>query len=812
MVAVADNSLENVSANNGADKAVAAAVDVIISWPKLIIALGIALIIGAGAFLPTMVTDTRPNAFLDANNPALVYREKVKQQFGLSDPLIVAVQNESEDGIYTPQTLNLVQWLSDEIFDLPNVDAASSFSLATEKSITGSSEGLDVEFLFEDQPGNAEAAQELRQVLENMPVYQGTLVARDGSVTLLVVELEDEFQVEQTYQSIMDVIARASLPESVSLHVAGEGAIAGFLAQYIDADAKRLNPLAWIIIMLILFVAYRRFSPLLMANVIIAASAVISLGVMAANDIPFFMITTALPVILIGISVADTIHVYSHYFDTQIRTPELANKPLVMQTMLAMWRPITLTSLTTMAGFMGLYFAALMPPFKYFGLFAALGVFVAWAYSMTVLPAALVLLKPQASPAFSAAREGAGGDLFSRLMLILQRVSLGYPRLILSVFVLISLAGAYAASQLTVDEEPITIFDPSEPIYQADTVINQHMDGANALDIVVQTDTAEGLFLPANMRKIEGLQNYTESLPHVGGAISIIDYLKQMNRALNNGDPEMYRLPDSAEAVAQYFLLYSISGDPSDFEEEVDYDYQTANIRVNIDSGSYQKFKPIVEQLQDYIDNEFNDDGIQANLSGRVNLNYHWISDLARSHYLGLMLALVLVWAMASLLFNSTLAGVYALIPVAGSVLLVYAAMVVGGLELGVGTSMFAAVAIGLGVDFAIHTLSHLRKIHREKDDHSGDLFAAFYQTTGKALLFNFLAIACGFGVLIISSVSSLNNFGAILVVAITSSFVASMTLLPAMVYLFQPAFISGALKGMSVNGSDCNSLHCDRQ
>ncbi|RLA56907.1 MAG: hypothetical protein DRR04_13630 [Gammaproteobacteria bacterium] len=145
----------------------------------------------------------------------------------------------------------------------------------------------------------------------------------------------------------------------------------------------------------------------------------------------------------------------------------------------------------------------------------------------------------------------------------------------------------------------------------------------------------------------------------------------------------------------------------------------------------------------------------------------------------------------STLLFRSAWAGVYTLVPVAGAILLVYAAMVVMNLGLGVGTSMFAAVALGLGVDFSIHTLERFRVLYASENGDWNRVFDDFYKTTGRALFFNFLAIACGFGVLISSKVASLNNFGMMIVIAITTSFFASMTLLPAMIRTFHPGFIT---------------------
>ncbi|MFB3079772.1 MAG: RND family transporter, partial [Lysobacterales bacterium] len=452
-----------------------------------------------------------------------------------------------------------------------------------------------------------------------------------------------------------------------------------------------------------------------------------------------------------------------------------------------------MTTLTTVAGFMGLYFAAYMPPFSYFGLFTAIGVLIAWIYSLLFLPAAMAIVKPRVSARFVRAWKQQKPDVFARLVGRMGRYTQRHARATVLVAALLAAIGIYSASQLRVDEDRIETFDSGERIYLADKVINRYLDGTNNLDIVIETPQAEDLFEPENLAKMEALQEYAETLPHVMGSTSIVDYLKQMNRSLNEGRADAYRLPASKELAAQYFLLYSASSEPTDFEEEVDYDYQMANIRVTLNSGSYVDTKVVVEALQDYLYSYFNSPSIKATLSGRVNVSYHWIRDLGASHFAGLGIALLLVWMVSSLLFRSSVAGLYSLIPVAGAVLLVYATMVALDIHLGIGTSMFASVAIGLGVDFAIHTIERLRVLYRE---HRGNLSRAMdelYLTTGRALLFNFMAIAGGFGVLISSKVVPLNNFGLIVVLSVTTSFFASMTLLPALVKVFRPGFMEPA-------------------
>jgi len=759
----------------------------VVNHPKRVLLLGLLLMAGVISNITQLTKDTRADAFLADDNSALLYREKVKRTFGLSDPLVIAVV--ANESIFTPEGLNTVQLVTDVVLNLTNIDPDGITSLATENNIFGTEEGMEVEPFYEYEIENQAEALIVRDAIRDFPLYQGSLVAQDESATLVVAELLDEKQVEQSYNDIVKAMNELVLPQGIKLYVAGEGAVSGYLGSYIDADAKRLNPLAGVIITLIVFIAFLRFGPIIMGNVIIAASVLMTIASMALFGVPFYVITNALPVILIGISVADSIHIYSEYFDRRALYPDEEIKESIIQTMMEMWRPITLTTLTTVAGFMGLYFAAYMPPFKFFGLFTAVGVAVAWFYSLIVLPAAMSLIKTEVRAAYAEKIRSKKHDMTARFMIFLGSITARFAKSIVVLSVFIFAIGLFAASYLVVDEERIKTFHPSEALYVADEVINSRFDGSNYLDIVVSTHEIEGIFDLDVLSKMEALQKYAQSLDYVEGSTSLIDYLKQMNRSLNGGDKTFYALPQNQDLIAQFFLLYSASAEPTDFEEEVDYDYQKANIRLTLNNGAYVNTKEVVERLQQYLNTQFNDDKVSATLTGRVTLNYHWIKDLGESHFFGMGIALFLVLLVSSFLLKSTVAGFYTLIPVAMSILLVYSSMVLLSISLGIGTSMFAAVAIGLGVDFSIHTIERMRALYQVEQDMK-KTFARFYPSTGRALLFNLLAISLGFGVLISSKVVPLNNFGAIVAISVVTSFLFSLTLLPALIMLFKPKFI----------------------
>jgi hypothetical protein len=213
-------------------------------------------------------------------------------------------------------------------------------------------------------------------------------------------------------------------------------------------------------------------------------------------------------------------------------------------------------------------------------------------------------------------------------------------------------------------------------------------------------------------------------------------------------------------------------------------------VRVHLDSGRYSHEAQVVRAAQRLLDETFAGTGVEAHLAGRVNVDYHWMRRVGRSHFVSVLLALVAITAVSAGLFRSLAAGLLTVAPVAVAVLGIYAFMVAAGLWLGITTSMFAAVAIGLGVDFSVHLVDRLRALVTEHGHSLESAIEELFPDTGRALFFNFACCGVGFGVLATSRVPTLVEFGLLTGVAVTGSFVASLTMIPAFVAWLRPAFI----------------------
>ena len=176
------------------------------AYPKTVLALCALAIMGALAALPGLTRDTSAEAFLSPDEPAVVSRKKVQEIFGLADPIVVAILNDGPSGVFNPQTLRLVQTLSDGIGNLPGINADRVTSLSTQDDIIGTADGLLVEPFFEEPPETQAEADAVREAVLGFELYVDSLVAADGSATLIIAELEDEDLGEQTYREVMALI------------------------------------------------------------------------------------------------------------------------------------------------------------------------------------------------------------------------------------------------------------------------------------------------------------------------------------------------------------------------------------------------------------------------------------------------------------------------------------------------------------------------------------------------------------------------------------------------------------------------------
>ena len=784
------------------------------------------------------------DAFIPQNDPVMSYNDLVEERFGIRDLIVIGVLNKNpgENGVFNPRTLATIKEFSEKIALLPGIKAVRDedvASVATLDNITGTADGMAVDPFMETVPHSPASLDALRQALFHNAMFVNWIVSQDGTGMLITAKMEPgggtlegtarRMAIYTTIRDMVEAKKAAGAPEE--FHIAGQGALEVTFEEGMRQDMETFIPLILVIVLGTLYFTYRSVRGVLLPLAVVGVSVIWTLGIMAAVGVPMYSISTMMPVILMAVGVANGIHILSRYYDEVLQHPDVSSVDAVLAAMQEMWQPVVFTSLTTAAGFLSFLTASILP-IRYFGIFTSIGVLAAMVFSITFFPALLSLLPVKVSRGLRA-QMGRSGDLAATgwAARTLSRLGVGVARkpiVVWGVTTSVMLVCLLGAQRIFVDTSFIKMSDPHSPVRIADTVLGETFQGNLPLYIAIEGHQPDLLKDPVLLAQLDRLQTVVEQDPIVGGSLSLAEYIKRMNRVMNEDRPEMEVIPDSQDLVAQYLLLYSFSGDPDDFDEIVDYDYQHANMTIFLRSDSTQDIERVVGLVQDFAVREFGqagDDGtadtgsqdpwsirfgrwlagieptvigwetnsgFRLGIAGNGYLTTRFSELVVSGQLASLVVSLVAVFSLTAFMFRSWVAGLINIIPI--SLVMVFSFGLLGllGIPLEVGKSLTASMVIGIGIDYTIHFLNKYRIKIRSGLTDPEEITAATMATSGKAIFFNALVVTASFLVFLTSNFRPNFYLGAMLSLNMGACLLVSMTVLPAILNTFKPRFVYG--------------------
>lgn len=754
-------------------------------YPKAVVGFYLVVTVLLSVQFPRLTIDPSVDVFVPRDHPEVRFFDEIRQVFGLLNFVIIGVVEERDGGIYRPDTLALVRDLTASLREIP--DVTKVLSLFSFPYIEGDAEGMRVTDLLQEVPQGEEALMRLRERIGRWPLLTGALVSGDGKATALLVRYRRNSDAElrrRVFHAVADRV-RPFEKGPPQIFVAGMTAIEVSISDAIRQDMKRLFPLVVAVVVLCLWLSFRRAVGVLLPLLTVVVAVLWTMGAMAVLRVPLNTLTGALPVLLMAVGTAYTIHLLFHflYHVSRGQKPEDA----AVQAVTRIGSAVLMAGLTTIGGFASLGVSQVVP-IRSFGLFSAFGTAVALGASLTLIPALLRLglkrIRTHREPSSRETRSALPG--LDRILSNYTAWVLRHRRLVYAAAIGLAVFFLAGAFRIYPESDYITHFKRSSYIRQSDEKINRYFDGSSFLDIIVDTGEPDGVKDPDILRRMESLQAFAATRPKVGGTMSLVDYLKRMNQVLNEESPEAYRLPDTREMVAQYLLLYSMSGDESDLEDVVDPQYRRACISVRLKTGSTRHAARIIDEIERY-NREVTKLPMHMTASmvlGKV------VDDLTiRGQIESLMASVPVVFLLVSWVFRSFVGGLFAVLPLLLCTALNFGILGWAGIPLQIGTALIASVALGIGIDYAIHYLN----IARIQAPGAADLGASLREsarTGGRAILYNAMAVGFGFFVLILSSFIADIYFGAFISLTMFTASLATLTLLPCLIHTFRPRFL----------------------
>ncbi|MDQ7068127.1 MAG: MMPL family transporter [Sulfurimonas sp.] len=362
--------------------------------------------------------DTSTEGFLKANDPALIRYEAFKEQFGQDEKIMVIV--EAKD-IFSLPTLTKLQKLHDKLeHNVPHLNDITS--LINARNTRGEGDSLIVEDLMENFPTTDKELSKIKKTALNNAMYENLLYNTAHNFTTIILEPSayesvegaddlEGFGEEETQENHAEFLTDPSKSEMVraankiaqefnsddfSVYVAGSLAVNDYNKQSVQKDMQKFVKLVILIMMIFLFVVFRRLSAVLLPIFIVLISLLTTIGFMAIAGTPITIPTQILPSFLLAVGIGAVVHLLSMFFK---HFNEHGDKDeAIVHSLGHSGLAIIMTSLTTAAGLFS-FSTASLEPIAALGVFGALGVLIALLNTIVLLPALLSVLplKPKHS-------------------------------------------------------------------------------------------------------------------------------------------------------------------------------------------------------------------------------------------------------------------------------------------------------------------------------------------------------------------------------------------------------------------------------
>jgi predicted RND superfamily exporter protein len=714
--------------------------------------------------------------FLSSDEEAEFFDAFKKRFEESSRDIIVLLEGES---LFSTEGLTLVQQLTDALEEIDGIDKV--VNILNAPFIQGTSEGIRIEPLAERVPEGPSDVEALRKKALANRLFRRWLFSEDGTTLALFARLAPHVQSEKqkrpvvaTVRSVADSMVGTRFPVLYS-------GIPTIQKEYTDQGLRDLRgfvALSTCIVCAFLFVTFRSASGVYLPQTTVVTSVILWLGFMSLFQQKINLINYVVPSLLLVYGIADSIHLIHRYYEELGKG--LSKKDALLVTIRHMGVACFMTSFTTAVGFFSLT-TATIHIVKTFGLFAGIGILAAYVVTILLLP---VLLSLHPAPALTG-RIWAGQGTVERLLTVIGTLNERYPRLLLGSGILLLIGSILCCTRINIETFILQELTEDNPLVQANRIMEEEMMGIFSYQIQVASGEPEGALDPDFLARLDQLESFVGSQPWIRKTLSVVDILKEMHQAMHGGDPAFYRVPETRELVAQYLLLYEVSGNQEDIDVLLSPDGSYVRLACQgVDMGT-RNFFELKARTEEKATELFSSPA-SARVTGRSLLAQRALKNVIRDMLVSLIAAFGTICIAVSLMYRSLKVGLVSMVPNVIPLVFTMGFMGLAGITLRTSTLIIFAISLGIAVDDTIHYITRFR----EEFFRTGDYTASMHRTlrsAGRAIVFTTLIMISGFIVFLSSNFKASQDFGLLASITIGAALLGSLLFLPVTLNMLKP-------------------------
>ena len=673
----------------------------IASHPWLAMSVSVVLLALLAPGLSRIQTDFTHRGFFNLDDPKLKKFEAFEKRFGNDDTVIIAVHSPS--GIYDPETIGVVQSLTEQLWQVPEVIRVESIS---NYSWMHGREGELVVEPFLPETLSPEVLEERRRLAASEGILPRYMVSDDAKTTLVAGRIKPALEGPPNSAAITlalrDVVARAKVTDE-ALHLQGTPVVTYSFQEVTQQDIVRLVPIVLALMAVFLFAILRSVLAVCLPLIAVGVTLVCAFGMAGWTGLVQVPLSTSIPPILIAVGIADTVHIlfsFVHAMRAGASQHDAARDALSRNLL-----PTLLTTMTTAVGFFS-FMQAPLKPLAMLGIVTGFGTLVTWVVAFISCGGALFVLPFRIAPRPQAETTGAATAPNRLIDFVVRR-----RREILIGATVVAGGCLWYAAGIDVSTDPIKYFGRDVPVRVAHEVLEDEMRTSRSIELVVESGRPGGALAVDFLRKVDALEQELARDASITTIVSLVRPLKELNQAFADGDRSAYVLPADDNSVAQQMLTYSLALPPGvDVNDRVTVNEDA--LRVTL-VGNHDNSTGAVA-LVNHASEIARGLGLELWATGKYYLYQETSDYVVQSLLRSIATATVTVGIIMSLMLRSVRLGVIAMIPNLLPLCVAGALIRLLGRPLDLGTAMVASVALGICVDDTSQILANYSRVRRQ--------------------------------------------------------------------------------------------------
>ena len=731
-----------------------------------------------------LVFSSDMRVFFPEDNEYRKSLESLENTFGAQDNLLVYIENPNGT-IFTQSTLKLISEVTEKLWQTPysrRVDSITNYQRT--KALQ---DEIHIDFLIEDTESlTRKKIIEIENYSLSDPSLKNRLISESGNATAINVQfsfptgtsssttdiptlasIEAKQYVQKTIESM-----RQSHPE-LKIQLGGIIAANLTMSEAVEKDLQTLLPLSYLLLFGMILYTTGSIAFVLTTITVVTLSILGAFGLFSFCGRPLSPPSALIPPAIMSIAVADCIHLFSGYSQCVHRGVD--HRKAVLESLKANFKPVLITSITTVIGLLGLNFSE-SQPYRDMGNTMAFGVSIALILSLTALPCIMLM--------FSNIKVRAPLANTQRMEKLSRIVAKHFRALCLITAFAVAIA-CIGFVKNEVSERWYTHFGESFEIRKTIESINSNLTGIHSFQYVLETGEEHGVYDPNYWKDMESLVHWIESQDQVAQVDSMLHTLKSINKNMNGGDENYYRIPESRELIAQYMLVYEFSLPQGlGIETYLDTDRSSSRLAVSLYKSDSKYMTDLDDRISEWL--QENAHTIEPTHGAGMDLMFSRIAqDNAISLLNGTLVILLLVSFIMLIVLKSVKLGLLSLIPNVIPAIMAYGLWGYFNGKIDLSSSVVICMSLGIVVDDTVHFLS---KYQYSKDKllmSTEEAIHYSYTHVGNALIITTLALVAGFAVTIFSGFQPSANMGVLLSLTISLALVIDLLLLPPLLLLF---------------------------